>query len=202
MKTTGATRERLLEAAMKLIWPHSYGAVSVDMICREAGVFKGSFYHFFSSKSELMAAALEHHWLTNQPHFDRIFAPVNPPVQRILRYFEHVRRKQIERKQQAGKILGCPYASIGAEVSLNDEVIANKIRELITRYTRYFERALEDANSSGELKTENPRAKAQELFAYLEGILTLARVQDDSKLLSDLPRGAMAILGIDEKAVA
>jgi TetR/AcrR family transcriptional regulator, transcriptional repressor for nem operon len=202
MKATRETRVLLLETAMKLIWPCSYGAVSVDTICREAGVFKGSFYHFFPSKSELMAAALEHHWLTNQPHFDRIFAPITPPVQRILRYFEHARRRQIERKQETGKVLGCPYASIGAEVSLQDEVIANKIRELIDRYTRYFERALEDANSSGELKTENPHAKAQELFAYLEGTLTLARMRNDIKLLSGLPIGAMAILGIGGKAAA
>jgi TetR/AcrR family transcriptional regulator, transcriptional repressor for nem operon len=77
VKNVPDTRTRLVEVAMDLIWPRSYGAVSVDMICKASGVFKGSFYHFFPTKADLMAAALEHYWLTNQPHFDRIFSP--PP---------------------------------------------------------------------------------------------------------------------------
>lgn len=187
---------------MDLIWSHSYGTVSVDMICKQAGVFKGSFYHYFPSKSELTAAALDHYWLANQPNFDRIFSAVYPPVQRILGYFDYVRRKQAERKQRAGKVLGCPYASIGVEVSLNDEIIAGKIRELVSRYTRYFEKALEDANTCGVLETPNPHAKAQELFAYLEGALTVARMHNDLKLLSNLTPGATAILGIKNETTA
>jgi len=39
-------KDRMLEAAIKLVWRNSYGAVSVEDICSEAGVKKGSFYHF------------------------------------------------------------------------------------------------------------------------------------------------------------
>ena len=51
-------KERLLEAAKGLIWEQSYGAVTVDAICRRAKVQKGSFYHFFDDKSELAVASL------------------------------------------------------------------------------------------------------------------------------------------------
>jgi TetR/AcrR family transcriptional repressor of nem operon len=44
------TRDRLLEAALLLIWEESLGAASVDAICEKAGVRKGSFYHFFKSR--------------------------------------------------------------------------------------------------------------------------------------------------------
>ena len=55
-------KERLMDAAMDLIWENSYGATSVDAICDRAGAKKGSFYYFFKSKSELAAAALEDCW--------------------------------------------------------------------------------------------------------------------------------------------
>ena len=48
---------------MELIWEQSYGSVSVDVICERAGARKGSFYHFFPSKSDLAAVAIEDHWL-------------------------------------------------------------------------------------------------------------------------------------------
>ena len=52
-------KERLMDAAMDLIWHNSYGTTSVDAICERAGAKKGSFYYFFKSKSELAAAALD-----------------------------------------------------------------------------------------------------------------------------------------------
>ena len=51
MEIAGNTKQRLLDTAIELIWEQSYGAVSVDHICERAGAQKGSFYHFFQSKS-------------------------------------------------------------------------------------------------------------------------------------------------------
>src|SRR6267154_2537844 len=46
------SRLKLLRTAHELIWRQSYGSVGVDQICEQSGVKKGSFYHFFRSKSE------------------------------------------------------------------------------------------------------------------------------------------------------
>jgi len=196
------TRTRLLEVAMDLIWPRSYGAVSVDMICRAAGVFKGSFYHFFPTKADLMAAALEHYWLTNQPHFDRIFSPTTTPLEQIRKYFEYVRKRQIERRSSTGRILGCPYASIGCEISQQEPVVGAKIRELMGRYCAYFERAIRAANDTGAIRVADPKAKAKELFALLEGTLTQARIHDDPSLLDGMADRAARIVKMPNRAAA
>ena len=66
-------KERLMNAAMDLIWENSYGSTSVDAICEKAGAKKGSFYHFFESKSELAVTALEADWQRKKARMDEIF---------------------------------------------------------------------------------------------------------------------------------
>jgi TetR/AcrR family transcriptional repressor of nem operon len=196
------TRIKLLEVAMELIWPRSYGAVSVEMICRSAGVFKGSFYHFFPTKADLMAAALDHYWTTNQPHFERIFAPPAAPLDQIRGYFEYVRRRQIERRAEAGCILGCPYASIGCEISRQEPIVGAKIRELMGRYCTYFEKAIRAGNKAGAIRIVGPKATARELFALLEGTLTQARIHDDPSVLTRMADRAMEIIRARDRVAA
>ena len=59
MKPESASKTKLLETAIDMIWASSYGSVSVDDICAKAGVNKGSFYYAFKSKSDLAVAAFE-----------------------------------------------------------------------------------------------------------------------------------------------
>ena len=53
------TKQKLLETALDLIWENNYNCVGIVQICTQAGVTKGAFYHYFKSKSDLAAAALE-----------------------------------------------------------------------------------------------------------------------------------------------
>ena len=78
-------KERLMDAAMDLMWQNSYSAASVDAICERARAKKGSFYYFFKSKSELAAAALEADWNKKRTEMDSIFSPTVPPLERFDR---------------------------------------------------------------------------------------------------------------------
>ena len=82
MGRTSDARERLMEAVIELIWAGSYGSTSVDHICERAGVKKGSFYHFFESKTDLALAGLEHGWTEHKRELDQIYSPVVPPLER------------------------------------------------------------------------------------------------------------------------
>src|SRR3954470_9365642 len=113
-------KDRLLDAAITLVWRNSYGAVSVEDICREAGVKKGSFYHFFPGKNELVAAAFRHLWMTNRPEYDRIFSPTVAPIQRLRQFFASVSARQKRMHEDTGCVLGCPFSSIGTELIAPD----------------------------------------------------------------------------------
>ncbi len=55
----GATRERIVQAARELVIEHGYDGVSTGQVLQLAGVSRGSLYHHFNGKNDLMAAVLE-----------------------------------------------------------------------------------------------------------------------------------------------
>ena len=56
-ETQHESKTKLLDAALHVIRVKGYAATTVDDICHEAGVTKGSFFHHFKSKDELALAA-------------------------------------------------------------------------------------------------------------------------------------------------
>lgn len=53
------TRQALIDATVRLMLKQGFAGTSVDMICKEAGLTKGSFFHHFSSKEGIGKAAVE-----------------------------------------------------------------------------------------------------------------------------------------------
>ena len=193
-------KERLTDAALDLIWHNSYGATSVDDICERAGAKKGSFYHFFKSKSALTAAALEAEWNKNQKNMDALFSPTVPPLERFDRYFEYVHDHLAEIQKKCGSILGCPLLTIGSEVGTQDEGVRETVDRIWDRKIKYFESAIRDANAQGLIDAPDPRAKAKVLFACYHGTLTQARIQNDVELIRDFKKVAMDVLGVKQVA--
>jgi TetR/AcrR family transcriptional repressor of nem operon len=188
-------KERLLDAAMDLIWENSYGATSVDAICDRAGAKKGSFYYFFKSKSELAAAALEDCWNKKRAEMDSIFSPTVPPLERFDRYFDFVHDRLAEVQKKCGSILGCPFISVGSEVSTQDQIVRETIDRIMDRKVNYFVSAVRDAAAEGLIDAPDPVAKARALFSCYQGMMAQARIQNDIGLLRGFKEVAMEVLG-------
>ncbi len=195
MPRTSDVEERLMNAAMDLIWENSYGATSVDAICEKAGAKKGSFYHFFESKSELAVKALEADWQRKKAKMDDIFSASVSPLDRLQHYFEHVYKGQAKTHGECGAVLGCPYCSLGSEIGTQDRAIGDQVRKILDRNAKYFESAIRDAHAQGLIKAPDAKAKAQMLVAYFQGSLAQARIENDVSRLRGLASGALELLG-------
>ncbi len=53
-------KNKLLEASLSLMLSKGYHGTTVDEICSEAGVTKGSFFHYFKSKEDAGMAAIHY----------------------------------------------------------------------------------------------------------------------------------------------
>jgi TetR/AcrR family transcriptional regulator, transcriptional repressor for nem operon len=187
---------KLLRTAHELISRQSYGSVGVDQICEQSGVKKGSFYHFFRSKSELTVAAYEFYWEGLQQTLDQIFAPEKSPLGRLEDYFEHIRYSQIDRFEKYGRLLGCPFASLGSELCTQDESIRLMAQKISEGKRRYLESTLQDAVSRGDIQATDPVGLAGELNSYLLGLVQEAKIANDVRVLDRLKPGAYRLLGL------
>src|SRR5262245_29733469 len=161
MGRTSDADERLMTAALDLMWEESYGAVTIDDICKRADVKKGSFYYFFDSKARLAVAALEKLWRDDwKPKMDARFSPSVEPLERIRTYLEHVYVTQSEVKKTTGKVLGCPVFCVGCEVSTQEVDVSAKVREIVARKRKYLESAIRDAVAEGSIEPCDPAQKA------------------------------------------
>jgi TetR/AcrR family transcriptional regulator, transcriptional repressor for nem operon len=191
-------KERLMKAVSELIWTGSYGKTTIDQICAKAGVKKGSFYYFFDSKADLAEAALEGAWEEFRPKLDAVFSPTIDPLERFGRYCEMAYEDQAELKVRYGHVLGCPLCSLGTEVSTQEKGLQKKVKEIMDQARKYLETAVRDAHAAGLVRAPDPAAKARTLYAYHEGLLTQARIQNDVEVLKDMLRGTLDILGVRE----
>ena len=191
-----------MDAALDLMWEESYGAVTIDDICKRADVKKGSFYYFFASKAELAVAALERMWEQEwQPKLDRLFSPSLEPVPRMIAYLEGIYHIHTELKAKHGKVLGCLVCSVGSEVSTQEIDVSAKIREIFARKRRYYESTIRDAMAAGAIDPGDAAQKTLALVGLIEGMVSQARIMNDPEVLRELPAMALALLGVKPSAI-
>ena len=186
MKLGSDTKQRLLDTTSTLLWEQSYGAVSVDDICRKSGTAKGSFYHFFESKSALVVASAEELWQQIRPELDRIFSPQISPLERFTVFADFIYEMQKKKRKETGKICGCPFASIGSEMSTLDERIQMESEQILERFCRYFSAALIEGGKCGVLPDFDPDAKARELYSCVMGTLVEAKIRNSLDVVRQL----------------
>jgi TetR/AcrR family transcriptional repressor of nem operon len=190
------TKRKLLETAVAMIWESSYGSVSVDDICKKAEVNKGSFYYAFKSKSELAVAAYERHWEHLQPMLDGIFSPQIPPLQRLEHYAKFMIEGQKIKFQETGKILGCPFCSLGSELSTQDEAIRLKAGQFSTRTVKYIESAVADLVAEGRIETNDVAELSREISVYFSGAIMQAKIENSLAPIERLNQGLLRLLNL------
>lgn len=189
-------RMRLIEAARNVIFAHSYEGVSVDELCAAASVAKSSFYHFFSSKQDLVLAAIESQWQWfEQTVLTPTFSHHLPPQERILLFFDLVLERQQAQKQASGHMYGCPAGNLTLEMSTQDELIRARVEQFFQAWLGYFEQMLAEAKEQGIVPaTLDTAATAQALLAYFEGVMLLAKGRNDPSLLHSLRMGTLSLM--------
>ena len=194
MNETRDTRQRIINAAQALIYERSYNEVGVQEICDHAKVKKGSFYHFFPSKSDLALAVLD----KSQTYIcdeiiNKSFNDDIPPLARIERFFNTLYEFHRQSKENNGNVFGCPFGNLGSEMSTQDEGIRNKVDSILRASEKPFEKALTEAVARGDLQTVDTAAMAKAIFAYTEGIMLYAKTCNDPELIRELGKRALQL---------
>lgn len=189
-------RADLLDAAQRLLLARSYGSVGVAEICAEAGVRKGSLYYFFPGKEALVQAMLARLYASFE---QEVLVPsLSTPgtlAQRLDALVEHLYAFQADRLHQYGVLPGCPFGNLAVEMATGNGAMRCAVAEHLSGLQTHFRLALEAARKRGELAPDvEPDMLAQQWLALMEGILVLAKSEQDPEVIRRLAPALYALL--------
>lgn len=172
MKTSNV-REKLLESSYGLFLAYGYNATSVDEICKNSGVSKGSFFHYFKSKEELGLEVLKWYYAyAANLIMSGSFINETNPVDRVFGLIDHT--EDIS-KQLWGK--GCLLGSFVTDLTGTNERIASKVSNVFNEITERLAKIFHVISEKN--KSVTARELAEQYLLIIEGGIILAKAQDD-----------------------
>ncbi len=171
------SRQKILDAAIRLIRMKGYTATSVDDLCAEAGLTKGSFFHHFKDKEALGVAAAEHWTAITAPLFDA--APYHGGATALERVFAYIDfRKSIIRGELAD--FTCLAGTMAQELHTSHPAVARASGDAITGHAATLEAdilaAMEESGRAFSFSAESLAIHTQ---AVLQGGFILAKSTGD-----------------------
>ncbi|MCQ4359885.1 TetR/AcrR family transcriptional regulator [Mycobacterium gordonae] len=201
MPRTSDARERIVSTAARLFLERSYHDVGVEELCAVADVRKGSFYHYFSSKAELAKAVVDLHLAVFQARLAN--TPGTTPAERLSAIPDAIAAIQSGLQRQFGRLVGCPFGNLAAELSTTDEAVRSHLASRLAALESELAAICRDAAQDGTLRAGvDPDRLAHALFAHYQGLILLAKlhgstVSDLAPALHDLIEGYLSPPGGD-----
>ena len=199
MKSTIDTKSRIIDSAKQRFHSRSYADVGIKEICDSANIQKGSFYHFFASKRDLALAVIDEFaqdWATG--FVAEAFDPELAPMERIEFLIDATYYWQKSVKNLHGTMPGCLFGNLALEISTSDDVLRAKLSAVFDEAKTRFIDTLTEAIEQGEIAPLDIPLTAEAMLAYLEGMILLAKNQNDPEVIYKLGT-AMKSIRIEKK---
>jgi TetR/AcrR family transcriptional repressor of nem operon len=175
------TRERIILAAAEAWHSKSFDGVGVAEVCRLAKVNKGSFFHFFESKHDLLIAVLER--LANEVREHLVsgpFSPEVPPLERLDRFLGELGSEMKEECRGTGAPKGCPFGNIISELATRDPAARDAAARALDVMRSLFADTLREAVADGSLPPDvDAEVGADAITAYLQGLAVFSKAYGD-----------------------
>lgn len=182
------TKARIVTAAADLMVKRGVAATSVDDVLRVSGVGKSQFYHYFSAKTDLVAAVLHHQLgvvLSNQDRFD------------IATWdgIEGWLNSLVGQLEERGFSSGCPLGTIVAEVADRDDRLQTLAANAFAFWEGTLAGGLQALKDTGGLCDDaDPETLAEEALASIQGGYLLATVKREARPMKSAIRAAFSRL--------
>jgi AcrR family transcriptional regulator len=138
-------------------------ATSVEDVLRESGAGKSQFYHYFSTREELVVEVLRHQLVVVLQEQERFHLDT---WDGIREWFEAM----ISAQQGRRRFLGCPLGSLAGEVLQQGDLLRETAAEAFARWQRALVDGLAGLQAAGHLRADvELDAVAQSMIATLQG---------------------------------
>jgi len=172
-----ATRARIIRAAADLFHKQGVGATSPDQVIEASETGKGQFYHYFKSKEGLVHEVL-------QAYLDDI-AKGTAPLSYEINSWEDLESwffSNIELQKRFRMTRGCPFGTIGNEVTENDELIRQDLSLIFEVVKNKLAAFFTKEKAKGRLSQDaNEEHLANFCIATIQGAMLLGKIKRNSQ---------------------
>ena len=171
------TRLRIIAAAADLFHKQGVHATSPDDVIEASSTGKGQFYHYFKSKEGLVHEVL-------QTHLEAIrtgSAPIKYDIESwkdLERWF----RAHLELQKNFRMTRGCPFGTVGNEVTENDELIRQDLCLIFEVVRSKLSAFFVKQKAKGAIpKTTDEGALADFCIATVQGAMLMGKIERSTR---------------------
>lgn len=187
------TKEKLIEAMIKLLWERGYAATSPKIIQKESGVGQGSMYHHFSGKKELAIAAIQKNTEMMKNDIENIFSESISPLNRVRKYL--LREREI--------LKGCPIGRLIYDPDIySDKELLEPLDNMFQWIIYIISITINESIQKNELKNINTTELSTTIAATLQGGYVIARSKKSIEPFNQSINGLLKLIkNLEEKEI-
>jgi len=175
------TKRKLLDAAMRLMLRQGFTATTVDQVCSEAGLTKGSFFHYFKSKDQIGQAAVSYFSCCQQEATDKApFNQLEDPLDSILGMLDFFAEKATDPNGPKACLVG----NLAQELAQTHPAIRGCCEESFNHWTKGIASLLRAAKEKHQPSSDfEPDSVATMMLSLIQGSLVVAKARQNPDVL-------------------
>lgn len=175
-----AKKQAVLDAATQLMLEKGYVATTVDEICAQAGVTKGSFFYYFKNKEDLGKALVRCFGARQQEMIYQQIVGIVDPLDRIYAYLDLM----IKHSQDCCN-KGCLIGTFTQELHESHPEIKNLCSKNFQQHGAFLKAELRAAQEKHASQTDiDVDGLAESFMALTQGALILIKAHGDRMVMA------------------
>src|SRR5215469_16399288 len=184
------TRLRIIRTAADLFHKQGARATSPDEIIEASRTGKGQFYHYFKSKDSLVHEVLQAYLEEIKIQSSRVNYEIHS-----WRDLEKWFAAQVELQKDYEMTRGCPFGTLGNEVTDNDELVRQDLSLIFEVIKNKLAAFFVREKAKGRLaKQANAEVMADFCIASMQGAMLMGKVKRSSRTVETTVEEALAHL--------
>lgn len=175
MSRQNTTYDKLVATGLSALMQKGYDGIGIGPVLAEAGVPKGSFYHYFSSKDDFVVAVIEAYEARYKAVRAAFFSDRSrPALARLDAYFAYL-QEELTVNLPGG---GCLYGILGQSLMPRSVDLRECLARAFGDWQASLEQLIAEACEAGELPpTVDPAVAAGLTVDFYEGAVLRAKTQ-------------------------
>ena len=184
-------QQKVLQKAMEVFWSKGYESASMQDLVNHMGINRQSIYDTYGGKHALFLSALDQYQKENSERFYQILNGSGTPIENIRNLFATL----IEHCTSDRDRKGCLLANSAVELSPHCPKTHKRVMDTFQEIEMGFYQTLEKARARGEIDDHKDlHALARFLLNAMQGLMVMAKVKPDKKILVDITETTLSAL--------